>query len=102
MHPYRTLNVPLNADSETVRRAYLDAIRKHPPESDPETFGRIQDAYRRIETEDLRIRRELGLDESGDKAGGFESPREAIAAFLQAGAAPEPLTEERFHQFLCS
>lgn len=100
MHPYRTLSVPLNASSELIRQAYLEAIRRHPPERDPEAFRRIQQANSRIETEDLRIRRELGLTDASDEI--FDSPREATTAFLQAEVDPEPPSEELFYQFLRS
>lgn len=98
MHPYRTLNVPLGAGSDEIRQAYLDSIRKHPPERDPEAFRRIQLAYSQIETEDLRIRRELSMEDSGTDV--FDTPREAIAAFFRAGIDPEPPAEEQFYRFL--
>ena len=98
MHPYRTLKVPLTADTETIRQAYLAAIRRHPPEREPERFRLINQAFAAIETEDGRLKREIGFSEKESEH--FGSPLEAVAAFWKAELDPQPPGEEDFHAFL--
>lgn len=98
MHPYHTLNVSLDADSETIRQAYLAAIRRHPPEREPERFRLIGQAYATIKSEDARCRREIMI--SGEQRPGFHSPLEAVAVFWQTDLDPKPPTEQEFLTFL--
>lgn len=103
MHPYKTLNVGLNDDNETIRMAYLQAVRMHPPEADPAGFKAVNDAYEQIKSEDVR----LGLEIGGRFAESIPSlhlstPMEAAVAFLNADVSPKPPTEEDFHTFLKS
>jgi DnaJ-class molecular chaperone len=98
MHPYRTLKVPLDADSETIRQAYLAAIRRHPPEHEPERFRLVEQAYAAIKSEDARHCREIGGDSTPSP--GFNSPLAAMAAFWKADLDPEPPTEKEFLEFL--
>ncbi len=100
MHPYQTLHVNLNDDSDTIRQAYLDAIRRHPPESDPESFRLINDAYELIKTENSRITREIGVKVSGST---FQaSPIESALMFFKADLDPTPPNEADFYTFLRS
>jgi curved DNA-binding protein CbpA len=100
MHPYKTLNVSLSDDSETVRKAYLYAVRSHPPESDPVGFQRINEAYELIKTEDSRLKREIGIKPS--KSTHLSSPMEAAVAFLKSDVDPTPPEEDAFYTFLRS
>jgi len=100
MQPYKTLNVSLDADSETIRQARMDAIRQHPPESDPDTFNLINLAFDQIDTEDKRIKREIGA--APKERHHMESPLEAFVAFLQADIHPFPPAEDDFYNFLKS
>jgi len=100
MHPYRTLQVTLDDDSETIRQAYLAAIRLHPPESDPDGFRRVNDAYDLIKTEDARLKREIGLKVSSTSMP--DSPMEAALAYFNAGIDQKPPAEEAFYTFLQS
>ncbi|MBI4578765.1 MAG: J domain-containing protein [Planctomycetes bacterium] len=54
-NPYQALNVGINADDETIRQAYLAAVRRFPPDRSPQEFQRISEAYGRIKTEDDRL-----------------------------------------------
>jgi curved DNA-binding protein CbpA len=98
MHPYHTLKVPANADSDTIRKAYLEAIRRHPPEHEPERFRLVGQAYSSIKSEDGRLQREIGLHIPASDA--FTSPLEAVAAFWKADLDPQPPCEDDFHSFL--
>lgn len=49
--PYFILSVsPVNADDETVRAAYLSAIRACPPETNRHRFEQVRAAYEAIST----------------------------------------------------
>lgn len=49
--PYFILGVsPVNADDETVRSAYLSAIRTYPPETNRQRFEQVRAAYDAIST----------------------------------------------------
>ena len=39
------LGASLEDDDKTIRRAYLRAVKQHPPERDPDGFARIREAY---------------------------------------------------------
>ncbi len=39
------LGIDLDADPQCLRNAYVQQVRAHPPESDPEAFERVRDAY---------------------------------------------------------
>jgi hypothetical protein len=44
-NPYELLAVPRDVDRTTLRRAYVELIRKYKPEHFPDQFRRIRDAY---------------------------------------------------------
>lgn len=54
---YIVLGVPSGADAKTLRAAYLEKIREHPPERDAEQFERIRDAYRILSDPKRNMRR---------------------------------------------
>jgi len=62
--PYQILGIDSEtATDESVRKAYLIATRKHPPDRDPKNFERIRHAYNMIQTEIKRIELDLfGVD----------------------------------------
>ena len=46
--PYLVLRVRPGASLEDIRRAYLEQVRLHPPEHDPEAFKRVRAAYEQL------------------------------------------------------
>ncbi len=42
-------------DDEVIRRAYLDAVRRCPPERDPKGFAAVREAYDRIRDRRSRL-----------------------------------------------
>jgi len=52
--PYRQLGVPETADDDTIRAAYLAAIRACPPERDRQRFEQVRAAYEAIASEPRR------------------------------------------------
>ncbi len=43
--PYEVLGVGRDADESTIRRSYLELVRRHSPERDPERFAEVREAY---------------------------------------------------------
>ncbi len=52
--PYRQLGVPETADDDTIRAAYLAAIRACPPERDRLRFEQVRAAFEAIASERRR------------------------------------------------
>ena len=53
--PYRLLGVPPTADDASIRAAYLEAVRQHPPERDGARFEQVRAAYEAIATAQDRM-----------------------------------------------
>ena len=53
--PYRQLGVPETADDDTIRAAYLAAIRACPPERDRQRFEQVRAAFEAISSEPRRL-----------------------------------------------
>ena len=55
MSPYEILGVSPRANDTDVRKAYLDLVRRYPPESHAEKFQEIHAAYEMIKDEKGRL-----------------------------------------------
>jgi curved DNA-binding protein CbpA len=55
MNPFTVLGLEETADDEAVRAAYLAAVRKSPPDRDPEGFRRIREAYETLQDYERRL-----------------------------------------------
>lgn len=55
MNPFAILGLDETADDDAVRAAYLAAIRRSPPDRDPEGFCRIRDAYEALRDNERRL-----------------------------------------------
>jgi curved DNA-binding protein CbpA len=55
MNPFAVLGLEETADDEAVRAAYLEAVRKSPPDRDPEGFRRIREAYEVLRDSERRL-----------------------------------------------
>lgn len=64
--PFIVLGVPENADDAQVRAAYLEAVRRFPPERAPEMFQYVSEAHKALGDEVSRARVRLfgSLDRS--------------------------------------
>jgi len=96
--PYVTLQIPRDADARTIKASYFALVRKHPPETDPETFQKIRAAYellsdpeRRAEYDAERARSERNAPEinavieAADqcmRSGQFETARKMLLRLL--------------------
>ncbi len=57
--PYLLLGLKENVTDSDVTAAFHAALRKYPPEREPERFAQISEAYESIRTEEQRVRRRL-------------------------------------------
>jgi len=55
MNYYELLDIARDADKETVKRAYFAAVKKHSPDSDPEGFKSVRNAYEILSDEKKRM-----------------------------------------------
>lgn len=53
------LGVKAGASEEVLRAAYLEQVRQHPPDREPDQFERIRDAYEQMRDPALRARQVL-------------------------------------------
>jgi curved DNA-binding protein CbpA len=56
MNPYDILGTQPDADDESIRNAYLEAVKRFPPDHSPENFSAVNEAYQAIKDEDSRLR----------------------------------------------
>jgi DnaJ-class molecular chaperone len=56
MNPYLVLDVPAGANDQTIRQAYLKAVKESPPESNPIRFQEVSQAYENIKDQESRHR----------------------------------------------
>ena len=55
MSPFAVLGIEETASDGEVRTAYLAAVRRAPPDRDPEGFRRIREAYEAVRDEERRL-----------------------------------------------
>ena len=53
--PYELLNVTADAGDAEIKRAYLQKVKDHPPERNPEWFQTFHNAYEAIKDNKTRI-----------------------------------------------
>jgi curved DNA-binding protein CbpA len=95
MNPYLVLGVPVQADDQTIRRAYLEAIKQATPENNPDRFKALSEAYERIKDETSRCKYELfHRDAPGT------SPLDTFLRHVRLVAKPRPLTMEAMKELL--
>ena len=108
--PWLLLGVPRDADDETIRRAWLEAVRRHPPERDPARFQAIRAAFERIDTRRRRLALALFETEPPDldtliglalrhharqgHGGGARPSAEALRGLLEESARDENVSGE--------
>ncbi|MCI0534820.1 MAG: J domain-containing protein [Verrucomicrobiales bacterium] len=94
-NPYVTLGVTLDADDQTIRRAYLEAVRLAPPDHDPKRFQAVSTAYEQIKDESSRHRYTLfNREPPGD------SPLDVFVRFLRLVPQTTPLPADAMKEFL--
>jgi curved DNA-binding protein CbpA len=97
MNPYFVLGVPLEADDQTIRRAYLEAVKLAPPDLEPKRFQAINAAYEQIKDETRRNKYALfNKNTPGD------SPLDVFVRHTQLSGSVSPLPFEVMKQLLRS
>lgn len=97
MNPYLILRVSPRAGDAEIRRAYLHAIRKFPPERAPARFQTISRAYEQIRDEKSRLNYLLF-----DRTPSGGTPSEVFVEFCAAAPVEKPLDFEAMKAFLRS
>lgn len=90
--PYLVLGIPVDADDATVHRAYLEGIKRAPPEREPQRFEALRAAYETLRTRRDRLAYEL-----------FDRSPPTPAEILDRAAplrAPERPSLDLFHALL--
>ncbi len=67
-NPFALLGVAEDAGDDAIKKAYLQRVREHPPERDPNRFQAIRAAYEAIKTHRDRLRHRLFHQETPDLA----------------------------------
>ena len=80
------LGVSAEADEAEIRRAYLEKVRQHPPDRDPDLFERVRDAYDRLRDPRLRARQVLAVPDPLSLLSGFLGQEKFSRKFV--GPAP--------------
>lgn len=58
-NPWAVLGVRPGVTLDQIKTAYLDLVKKHSPESDPDRFALVRDAFALLRDNDKRTRLEL-------------------------------------------
>jgi curved DNA-binding protein CbpA len=95
MNPYLILGVPLQSDDAQIRRAYLEAVKRTPPDTHPERFQAANQAYEAIKDESSRLKYYLF-----DKTCPADSPLDAFVRHVRSGPSLKPLPFEEMKEFL--
>jgi curved DNA-binding protein CbpA len=56
MTPYEILSINSSSDDKTIRNAYLQLVKEHLPDKDPEKFKKIVEAYETVKDENRRLK----------------------------------------------
>jgi curved DNA-binding protein CbpA len=92
-NPFKVLGIATNATDEIVRKAWLEKVRCYPPETAPEQFKEISEAYEKINTRQKRIRDLLISTDCF-----IESPFEALTSTLLSPENRHPPTLDNFNK----
>ena len=57
--PYETLGLVPGCSDDVLRRRYLQLVRDHPPERDPQRFAAVRAAYDALRDPETRLRSAL-------------------------------------------
>ena len=95
MSPYEILGVKGNADDAAIRSAYLALVRKYSPESHPDRFAKINEAYRILKDEKSRMAYYLFNSDPG-----MDSPFEALFVHISSDGHRDPPGFARMKTYL--
>ena len=92
-NPFALLGVAEDAGDDAIKKAYLQRVREHPPERNPDRFQAIRAAYEAIKTPKHRLSYRLFHQETPDLA-------ELAATALRPGGARHRPSEVQIRQLL--
>ena len=64
--PYEVLGLEPGSGDAAIRRRYLELVRRHPPDREPERFAAIRTAYDQLRDPVVRLQSMLFSSDSGD------------------------------------
>jgi curved DNA-binding protein CbpA len=95
MNPYEILGIKRESDDASVRSAYLELVRRYPPERHPEKFKQISTAYNALKDEKSRLKYYLFNEETW-----IQSPFEALLNHFLMTEKRRPLALEEMKEYL--
>ncbi|HDH98981.1 MAG TPA: molecular chaperone DnaJ [Deltaproteobacteria bacterium] len=95
MNPYEVLGIGVDADDVSVRNAYLDLVRRYPPERHPEKFKQITEAYARLKDKKSRLEYYLFNRETP-----YRSPFEVLISYFSEADERRPPNFEEIKEYL--
>ncbi len=95
MDPYLVLGVSRHSDDLAIRAAYLDAVRRFPPEKDPHRFAEIQQARELLKDRRARVRYEHFNTDMPAK-----DPLDALRQVLRHGGTRTPPSYRELKEML--
>ena len=95
MNPYEILDVAPDANDEAIRKAYLDLVRRHSPDLDPEAFKRISAAYEVLKDEKSRLRYYLF-----DRETPGDTTFQAFLRYVSTCEKRKPMNHDHLKEFL--
>ena len=95
MDPYEILGVLPDTDDEDIRKAYLDLVRRHSPDMEPEAFKRISAAYEALKDEKSRLRYYLF-----DRETPGDTPFHAFLRHVSTVEKRKPMSLNHLKEFL--
>jgi curved DNA-binding protein CbpA len=84
-NPYSVLGVNRGATDEVIRKAWLEMVRRYPPETAPGKFREIREAFETISTRTRRLRHYLFSTDCH-----IDGPIEALTGELDQPANRRP------------
>lgn len=94
-NPYRLLGVTPDAGDEEIRKAWLEKVRRFPPENAPDEFRMMREAYETISTRTKRLRHYLFSTDSYSTC-----PFEALTTQLETPANRTPPSMEELNELI--
>jgi curved DNA-binding protein CbpA len=88
--PYFILGLPADSSDDAIRRRYLELIRTHTPDRDPERFAQVRGAYEKLRDPITRL--EYRLFGTGDE--------DSIEALLTDARAATPMRRATVEELL--
>ena len=83
--PYEVLGLEHSADTEAIRSRYLELVRRHSPEREPERFAAIREAYDALRDRIVSLEKRLFSLETSYT---FDSLLEEVKPDLRATRIP--------------